>query len=67
MNFHRGAQMVQLVEHLTSAQVIISWFMGSIPTLGSVLTSSEPEACFRFFLSLSLSLSLCLSPSHTQT
>ena len=37
---HAGAQSV---EHLTSAQVMISWFVGSSPTLGSVLTAQSPE------------------------
>ena len=36
--------MAQLVERLTSAQVMIPRFVGSSPTSGSVLTSSEPGA-----------------------
>ena len=53
----RGAWVAQLVEQLTSAQVIISWFMGSRPASGSVLTaqSLEPAADS---VSPSLSLSL---------
>ena len=30
--------MAQLVEHLTSAQVVISWFVGLSPVSGSILT-----------------------------
>ena len=41
--------MVRSAKCLTSAQVMISWFMGS---------SSEPGACFRCLVSLSLSLPL---------
>ena len=35
--------MAQLVEHLTSAQVMVSRFMGSSPTSGSVLTAQNLE------------------------
>ena len=35
--------MAQVVEQLTSAQVKISWFMGSDPVLGSVLTAGGLE------------------------
>ena len=61
----RGAWVAQSVEHLTSAQVMISRFVGSSPTLGSVLTvrSLEP-ASDSVSPSLSapplLMLSLCL-------
>ena len=37
----RGAWVVQLVKHLTSTQVMISWFMGSTPVSSSVLTSQS--------------------------
>ena len=60
----RGAWVAQLVELLTSAQVMVSHFMSSSPVLGSVLTnSSEPGTCFGFCLSLSPSPThvLCLS------
>ena len=59
---------IQLVKHLTSAQVMISRFMGSSPASGSVWTarSLEPvsdSVCPPLSLplpcSLSLSLSLC--------
>ena len=49
--------MAQLVKHPTSAQVMISQFVGSSPTLGSVLTARSLEAA-----SDSVSLSLCPSP-----
>ena len=54
----RGAWVAQLVKHLTSAQVMISRFMGSSPVLGSVLTARSLLG----ILSLSLSLSLSASP-----
>ena len=63
----RGAWVPQLVKWLTSVQVMISWFMSSSPTLGSVLTvrSLEPASDS---VSPSLSapplLALCLSLSQ---
>ena len=33
--------MVQWVKHPTLAQVMVSWFMGLSPTLGSVLTAQS--------------------------
>ena len=48
--------MAQFVEHPTSAQVMISWFVSSSPTSGSVLT-----ICFGFCVSLSL----CPFPAHS--
>ena len=64
--------MAQSVEHLTSAQVMILQFVGSSPTLGSVLTAQNLEAASDsvspslsapppLVLCLSLSLSLSLS------
>ena len=35
--------MAQSVEHPTSAQAMISWFVGSSPALGSVLTAQGVE------------------------
>ena len=35
------AGVAQSVEHPTSAQVMISWFVGSSPTSGSVLTAQS--------------------------
>ena len=35
--------MTQLVNHLTSAQVMISQSVGSSPASGSVLTAQSPE------------------------
>ena len=51
--------MAQSVKCLTSAQVMISQFMGSSPTSGSVLTAQclEPDSDF-------VSPSLCPSPTH---
>ena len=40
----KGAWVAQLVEHLTSAQVMISWFVGSSPASGSVLTAQSLES-----------------------
>ena len=71
----RGAWMAQSVKHLTSAQVMISWLMGSSPASSSMLTaqSLEPASPGRdsvspslsspsrlYSVSLSLSLSLSL-------
>ena len=55
--------MAQSVERLTSAQVMISWFVSLSPASGSVLTAPEPGASFRFCVSLSL----CSSPAHAQS
>ena len=38
-----GAWVAQSVQHLTSAQVMISWFLGLSPTSGSVLTAQSLE------------------------
>ena len=72
----RGSRVAQSVEHLTSAQVMISWFMGLSPTLGSVLKawSWEPAldsvsptlSALPPHFSLSLSLSLSLSKINKQ-
>ena len=39
----RGTWVVQLVKRPTLVQVMISWFMGSSPVLGSVLTAESLE------------------------
>ena len=52
---YRSTWVTQSVEHLTSAQVMISWFMRLSSMLGSVLTA-EPGACLGFCVSLSLPL-----------
>ena len=52
-----GAWVAQSVERPTSAQVMISWFMGSSPASGSVLTAQSLEPA-----SDSVASSLC--PSH---
>ena len=38
-----GIWVAQSVKHLTSVQVMISWFMGSSPASGSVLTAQSLE------------------------
>ena len=38
---HWGAWVTQWVEHPTSAQVMISWFVSSRPALSSVLTAQS--------------------------
>ena len=58
----------QLVEHPTSAQVMISRVRGFKPHVGLCGDSSERRACFRFCVSLSLPFpyscsSVCLSVS----
>ena len=65
-----GTWVAHLFKRPTSAQVIISWFMGSSPGLGSVLTAQGlkpasdsvshslcPSLVHALFLSLFLSLS----------
>ena len=49
--------MAGLVERLTSAQVMISWFVGSSPASGSVLTAQRLQSA-----SDSVSPSLSASP-----
>ena len=65
--------MAQSVKRLTSAQVMISWFVASGPMSGSVLTAGAWSLlwilCHLLSLplltcALSLSLSLCLSNKH---
>ena len=52
--------MAQSVKHLTSAQVMISKFVGLDPISGSVLTAQNLEPA-----SESVSLSVFPSPAHT--
>ena len=56
----RGAWGAQSVERPTSAQVMISQFVGSSPVSGSVLTAHSLEPALD-----SVSPSLCPSPMHT--
>ena len=59
---HKCAWVAQSVRHLTSAQVTISWLVGSSPRLGSVLTTQSLEpASDSVFPSLSL-----LLPTHAR-
>ena len=58
LNVISGAWVAQTVRRPTSAQVTISWFAGSSPTSGSVLTAQSLEPALE-----SLSLSLCPSPT----
>ena len=68
----RGAWVAQSVKHLTLMQVLISRFIGSSPTMGSLLTAQSLEPAWNsvapsfsapplLVLCLSLSLSLSLS------
>ena len=41
--FFLGALVAQLVKHPTLAEVMISWFLGSSPVSGSVLTTQSLE------------------------
>ena len=62
-----GAWVAQLVKCLTSAQVMISQFIGLSPTSGSVLTAQSLEPALDFVgLSLSATFSLPLSLSLSQ-
>ena len=51
--------MAQSVKRLTSAQVMISWFVGSGPTSGSVLTAGAWSLLRILCLPLSLPLPTC--------
>ena len=58
----RAAWGAQPVEHVTSAQVMVSQLVSSSPASGSVLTAQSREgACFGFCDSLSL----CPFPTRT--
>ena len=66
----RGAWVAQSVEHLTSAQVMISWSASLSPASGSVLTAQSLEPASDYVSPslpasppLVLCLSLCLSLS----
>ena len=64
-----GTRVIQLVKPLTSAQVMISQFMGLSPTSGSVLTAQSLESASDSVspsLSASPLLILCLSLSLSQ-
>ena len=64
MFFTEGAWVAQSAEHLTSARVMISRFVGSSPALGSGLTARSLEpASNSVSPSLSTPLILCLSLS----
>ena len=59
----RGTWVAQSVKHVTQAQVMVSQFMDSSPTSGSVLTSQSLEPASDS-MSPSLSAPLCLSLSQ---
>ena len=62
----RDTWVAQSVEHLTSAQVMVSRFVGSSPVLGSVLTAQGLEpASDSTYPSLSVPSLLTLCLSHT--
>ena len=66
MEENRGAWLAQSVKCPTSAQVMISWFVGSSPTSGSVLTAQGLELASDSVspsLSAPPQLVLCLSLS----
>ena len=54
--------MAESVKRLTSSQVVISWFVGSSPASGSVLTAQSLEPA-----SDSVSPSLCPSPALSRS
>ena len=54
----QGIWVAQSVKHPTSAWVMVSHFMGSSPTSGSVLTAQSLEPAMD-----SVSLTLCPSPT----
>ena len=55
--FSRGIWVAQSVKRLTSAQVMMSRFVGSSPALGSVLTAQSLESASVSVSPLSLPLS----------
>ena len=59
MTINGGTWVAQSVKHLTSAQVMISQFVGSSPASDSVLTAQSLERA-----SASVSPSLCPSAAH---
>ena len=62
-----GTWVAQSVKHLTSTQVMISWFVSSGPTSGSVLTAQSLEPAMDSVspsLSAPLPLTYCLSLSQ---
>ena len=59
MECDRGTWVAQLVEGLTLVQVMISQFVSSSPTLGSVLTAQSLKPALD-----SVSPSLCPLPTH---
>ena len=65
----RGTWVAQSVKQLTSAQVMISWFVSSSPALGSVLTAQTLEPALDSVspsLSVPPLLALCLSRSGNE-
>ena len=64
----RGAWVAPSAEHLTSAQVMISWFMDSSPEVGFALTTwGLPQIlCLPLSLPLPCSLSISLSLSFSK-
>ena len=58
-----GTGVAQLVKHLTSASVMISWFVSSSPVSGSVLTAGSCSLLQILCLPLSLPLPCSLSLS----
>ena len=67
--YSRGTWVAQSIEHPTSAQVMISWSVGSSPASGSALTAQSLEpASDSMSPSLSapppLVLCLCLKNQH---
>ena len=63
----RGTWVVQSAGRSTSAQVMISWFVGSSPASGSVLTAQSLEPAWDSVslpLPLPALLTLCLSLSQ---
>ena len=57
-----GGSVSRVIERLILAQVMISWFVSSSPTSGSVLTARSLGPASD---SVSPCLSLCPSPAHT--
>ena len=63
----RGAWVAQLVKRPTSAQVMISQFVGSSPTSGSVLTTWSLLQILCLSLCIPTLLAQCLSVSLSRS
>ena len=55
------------LSRLTSVQIVISRFVSSSPTSGSLLSACQPQACFKFSVPPSLPLPCLRSSNNKKT